>query len=53
MDVRDPDESGMTPVDSMPRRVTVPEYVKQNCKDMTLDTTADFTQFILSLSEKI
>ena len=50
--MKDPDESGMAPVDSMPRRITVPAYVKQNCKDMTLDTAADFTQFILSLSEK-
>ena len=52
VDVRDPDESGMTPVDSMPRRITVPAYVKQNCKDMTLNIVVDFTQFILSLSEK-
>ena len=51
VDMTDPDESD-TILDRMPRRVTVPVYVKKNCNDMTLDIASDFTQFLLSLSGK-
>ena len=52
MDTTDPDEVNAVPFDTMPRRMTVPVYTKQNCEDNILDSTGDFTQYILSLSHK-
>ena len=52
MDVSEPDEVDTIDLDSMPRRVIVSSYVKQNCKDNSLDPASDFTRFLLSLADK-
>jgi len=52
VDAPDPGEVDMVVSGSMPRRVIVPPYMKQNCKDNVLDPVSDFVRFLLSLTQK-